>query len=192
MKKIYKFFIIIMIINTAQGENIPYQQCFIDAAKQYNVPYEILTAIAYVESRFKSVMGRTNTNGTYDIGVMQINSHWLPSLALLGINEKMLLENPCQNIYMGAWVLAHNFKTYGYNWTAIQRYNGPSSDLPYAKKVYARLQQIYPQLFQESNSQVKVIPMNMKYIKLRKDHVISKLKTTHKKQLREPTMAVID
>ena len=173
------------------AENIPHQECFIKAANQYKVPYEILTAIAYVESRFQSVKSKPNKNNTYDLGVMQINSHWLPSLAILGINEKMLLDNPCQNIYMGAWVLAQNFKTYGTNWTAIQRYNGANSDLPYAKKVYARLQVTYPEFLKESQT-VTVIPMNMKYVKPSKHQITPTTSTNKIATMKKPMMAVID
>ncbi len=99
----------------------------------------------------------------------------------------MLLENPCQNIYMGAWVLAQNFRTYGYNWMAIQRYNGANSDLPYAKKVYAQLQITYPEFLKESN-QATIIPLNMKYVKPSKKSEKKEYTTLEK----QSTMGVVD
>ncbi len=136
-----------------------FDACFSTAENYYQVPKEILKAIAYVESRYNPNAYNQNINGTYDIGLMQINSTWLPKLATLNISEQMLYE-PCQSIYMGAWVLANNIKTYGLNWTAVQRYNGNDIDLKYATKVYNRIQETYPTLL--SPSQAKLIPINLK------------------------------
>ncbi len=126
-------------------DNDKYDACFITAQRYYQVPKEILKAIAYVESHYNPNAYNKNNNGTFDIGLMQINSSWLPKLSTLNINEQMLY-NPCQNIYMGAWVLANNIKLYGLNWTAIQRYNGHDINLRYATKIYNRIKQTYPAL----------------------------------------------
>ncbi|MDI8631260.1 lytic transglycosylase domain-containing protein, partial [Salmonella enterica subsp. enterica serovar Lubbock] len=54
------------------------------------------------------------------------------------------LENPCQNIYVGAWILAKNISTNGVNWESVGAYNAgfKGANAPfrmkYAKKVYAK------------------------------------------------------
>lgn len=79
-----------------------------------------------------------------DVGLMQINSSWFPTLASMGITRNDLLNNPCQNIYVGAWILAKNISSNGVNWESVGAYNAgfKGANAPfrmkYAKKVYAR------------------------------------------------------
>lgn len=101
-------------------------------------PY-LLYAIAKQESSLNpKVVSKPNQNGTVDIGLMQINSAWLPTLASrFGITRSDLFK-PCVNLDVGAWVLYENFKTFGYSWRAIGAYNAKSEDkrLAYVRKVY--------------------------------------------------------
>lgn len=79
-----------------------------------------------------------------DVGLMQINSSWFPTLYVMGITRNDLMDNPCQNIYVGAWILAKNIASNGVNWESVGAYNagfkGANAPfrLKYAKKVYAR------------------------------------------------------
>lgn len=129
-----------------------YLGCFIKASQYYNVPQEILTAIASVESNFNPNAYNENSNHSYDIGLMQINSSWLPKLSELNITEDMLYD-PCQSIYVGAWILSNNIRAYGLNWTAVQRYNGNDVELRYATKIYDRINQLLV------DSPAKLIPV---------------------------------
>lgn len=114
------------------------QPCFEEAARYHNVDPWLLMSIAYVESRFNPKAINKNKNGSYDTGMMQINSIWIPTLKKKGI-DKSLLNDACASTYIGAWILSDNIKRYGYNWKAIGAYNSanPKYGLPYAKKVYA-------------------------------------------------------
>jgi soluble lytic murein transglycosylase-like protein len=49
-------------------------------AGMYKVHPDILRAITKVESNFNPRALNKNQNGTYDIGIMQINSSWIPVL----------------------------------------------------------------------------------------------------------------
>lgn len=112
--------------------------CWDAAAAYHHVDPWLLYSIAYVESRFnQNAVGR-NTNGTVDVGMMQINSIWYPTLRRQGI-PMSALKNACASTYIGAWILSKNIKTYGYTWRAIGAYNSatPSKAYAYAKKVYA-------------------------------------------------------
>lgn len=97
--------------------------CFADASSQYGVPEALLRATATVESRNNPAAIGKNSNGTSDLGIMQINSTWLPTLSKWGITRQALLTNPCINIKVGAWIMSKNIRRHGYNWNAIGAYN---------------------------------------------------------------------
>ncbi|WP_028218175.1 lytic transglycosylase domain-containing protein [Paraburkholderia oxyphila] len=117
--------------------------CIDDAASFQHVNVSLMRAIAQVESGTQTHAVNTNSDGTVDIGLMQINSSWLPRLAREGISEQSLFD-PCTNAYVGAWILAENIRQYGPTWSAIGAYNASSPDkrLAYARKVYATAQSI--------------------------------------------------
>ena len=115
-------------------------QCWQDASDRYRVPVDLLYAISRVESGNKAnIISAANTNGTYDIGVMQINSAWLPNLRTYGITREVLLSDPCKNVNIGAWILSTSIAKYGYNWRGIGAYNAftDSKRMIYARRVVA-------------------------------------------------------
>ncbi len=98
--------------------------CFTQASEKYNVPENLLRAIAAHESSMNpKAISKKNSDGTYDIGLMQINSWWMPQLYKYGISQKSLLNNPCLNLHVGAWILATNFHTHGKSWNSVGAYN---------------------------------------------------------------------
>lgn len=112
---------------------------------KYNIHPALLYAIAKTESGIRPhVTSAPNKNGSYDIGMMQINSSWLPTLAKHGITEKHLYD-PCVSLDVGAWVLHHNMQRYGNSWTAVGAYNAMSPDkrVVYARKVFNNIPPIY-------------------------------------------------
>ena len=119
---------------------LPAQACWEDAANRYRVSSALLYAIARTESGLNPQAIGRNTNGSRDIGLMQINSAWLPTLASHGIGERDLYE-PCTNIHVGAWILAGNVSRLGYTWEAVGAYNAASPSLRrnYVEKVRRHL-----------------------------------------------------
>lgn len=118
------------------GQPRTMMDCFNEAGRTYKVPPMILQAIAWVESRYDRNAENYNTNGSIDMGVMQINSLWLEPLAEYGI-ETRHLYNACFNINVAAWILRKQINEVGYNWQAVAHYHSrtPERGENYARKV---------------------------------------------------------
>lgn len=119
---------------------LPAHACWEDAASRYQVSSALLYAIARTESGLNPQAIGRNTDGSRDIGLMQINSAWLPTLASHGIGERDLFD-PCTNIHVGAWILAGKVSRLGYTWEAVGAYNAASPALrrAYVEKVRRHL-----------------------------------------------------
>jgi len=98
------------------------------------VPAPLLKAIARHESGGRTHFIATNTNGSRDIGLMQINSAWLPVLNRHGLQEKDLFD-PCVNVLVAAWILSNNFQKLGYTTQGLGAYNAVT---PWKRERYAR------------------------------------------------------
>ncbi|MEZ4598745.1 MAG: lytic transglycosylase domain-containing protein [Syntrophotaleaceae bacterium] len=114
--------------------------CFEEAGREYHISPELLWAIAKVESQFDPAAINYNSNGSYDFGVMQINSSWARHL---GLKRWAALGDPCYNVKVGAWVLADCLQRYGLTEEGIGCYNAMDSGKRsvYAGKVLKALKQ---------------------------------------------------
>ncbi len=110
--------------------------CFKEAAARYHVSATLLMAIAKTESGFNARAINRNSNGSYDIGVMQINSAHLPALRQYGISERVLFDQPCANVNVGAWILARNMAQFGNTWKSVGAYNTGARGTEAAQRRY--------------------------------------------------------
>ncbi len=81
---------------------VPYMACMLAVSQLYHLPPRVLPSIQVVEGGQAGTISR-NRNGTGDLGVMQVNSNWVPHLAAslqLKPSEvaRRLIVEPCFNI----------------------------------------------------------------------------------------------
>lgn len=112
--------------------------CFQDAGREYAINPLLLETLAMIESNLNPKAINRNSNGSFDVGLMQINSSWM---GRLNRRAEDLLSDPCANVMAGAWVLRHCLDAYGYTWQAVGCYNARSSGkrIDYAWKVFREL-----------------------------------------------------
>lgn len=123
--------------------------CLSRMAARFEVPVALLTAVREQEGG-RVGSWHANADGSFDYGVMQINSRWLPQLELQGYSAKLLTYDACASIAAGAWILSNALADAGVwrtdaadphaYWRAVGRYHSltPSLNRAYAEGVWAR------------------------------------------------------
>jgi len=155
-----------LIIDKSQA----YQVCVEESSKTYGINPLIVYAIIKTESGFNPYAINKNKNGTYDIGLMQINSSWLPFLSKYGYTVNHLFD-PCINAKVGTWILAKCISKFGYNWKAIDCYNKGNNATgkgAYVWKVYEHMLKL------AYGNQVQPNIIRTSYKKKSKDLIVEK------------------
>lgn len=128
-------------------------ECVQLAADKYGLPVSLIEAILEVEG---GRVGQAvhNSNGSVDLGPMQINSVWLPRLADYGITREQLQYDRCINILVGSWILASQLKiaknmegpVQRRIWWGIGAYHSrtPEHNMKYSIKVWQALRAALP------------------------------------------------
>ena len=125
------------------------ENCFHSASVKYRIDPWLLVAIARVESAMRPDAHRKNDDGSEDIGLMQINSVWLPALAQHGIGRADLF-NHCTSIQVAAWILANQLYRHGKSWQTVGRYHStiPVKNAAWVARVVSRLRNEHPDFAQ--------------------------------------------
>jgi soluble lytic murein transglycosylase-like protein len=126
--------------------------CFNEAGKEYNLSPNLLYSIGQHESGLNPKTVHWNTNGTYDFGLMGINTVHEPELRRNGIPWQSLAD-PCTNVRVGAWILSKCIAKYGYSWEGVGCYN---SQTPSKRNIYAN--KIYKVLVANNSKSVRLAP----------------------------------
>ncbi|WP_207001668.1 transglycosylase SLT domain-containing protein [Trinickia mobilis] len=112
--------------------------CWTKVGAEFRIDPLLLYSIAKVESSLNPKAMNRNRNGTYDIGLMQINSTHLPRLMRVGITRERLVKEPCTSVRSGAEILAGFIERHGYTWEAVGAYNaGSAPERASLRKAYA-------------------------------------------------------
>ncbi|WP_052181221.1 lytic transglycosylase domain-containing protein [Plesiomonas sp. ZOR0011] len=119
------------------------EACIAASSNRFNVHTDLIKAVIRTEGGKVGTKSK-NKNGSYDLGIMQINTIHLPSLQQYGITEKQLIHNACVNIAAGTWLLAKSIGTpsnaYEY-WQGVGNYHSktPKLNVTYRNKVWRNL-----------------------------------------------------
>ncbi|MBO1360157.1 lytic transglycosylase domain-containing protein [Acetobacter sacchari] len=109
-----------------QGRRV--QACLSAAATNAHVPTGVLLVLLYVEGGRSGTVS-DNSNGTVDLGPMQVNSTWIPKVAQHWRSTPQhaylaLRDNVCANIEAGSWILGQAMtETHGDLWQAVAFYH---------------------------------------------------------------------
>lgn len=101
--------------------------CFDLAGRDYHIDPDLLRAISWNESNFRTYVKGYNPVSGFGSGLMQVDSQHFNELARYGIKPEHLLSDPCMNIYTGAYYLAIAFKSgesAGRPWALIMQVSG--------------------------------------------------------------------
>jgi len=123
--------IVLAFILAFVGTNA-YAYCFEQAGARFGVDPLLLKGVAHVESSMQSgVINSSHYARTksVDLGLMQVNSSWLPKLASRGITREALLSDPCLNLNVGAEILSGTLSKFGTNWIGVGAYNAACTQL---------------------------------------------------------------
>lgn len=115
-------------------------RCIQEAAVFHGVNADVLRAILIVESGGRPLALNRNRNGTYDIGIAQINSIHLQELARYGIRAEHLFDE-CIAAFVAGWHYARQVRAFGNSWQAIGAYHSrtPEHNQRYQRLVYREL-----------------------------------------------------
>lgn len=111
---------------------------FIKYGEIYNIPPKLLWAIAKTESEFNPNLTAKNDNNSTDYGLMQINSINLPTFEKMDYSKNDLF-NPEISIKCGAIILRSCLDRWGFNYKAVNCYNGRVSNNNYNVRVLSKL-----------------------------------------------------
>ncbi len=114
------------------------EACIIQTAERFDLPILLLEAILEVEGGTVGEVSK-NTNDTFDIGPMQINSIWLQEFAPY-VSPSQILYNGCVNVQIGAWILRSNInRAKGDFWKGVGNYHSGTPHLhrKYQEKVFS-------------------------------------------------------
>ena len=143
LKKVYFALLILLVSQKALAVTV---DCVIEAAREAQIPANVLLAIASAEGG-KEGQIVTNKNGTSDIGVFQLNTvHWERGGQFYNkVSMQQAAYNGCYSARVAAQVVKKNLSKYQKNeyWTVISYYNSktPEKNAAYRRKIihYAKI-----------------------------------------------------
>jgi hypothetical protein len=129
----------------ARADEAMIENCLKAAADLHRVPAGLLVLLINVEAGRLGAVSQ-NSNGTVDIGPMQVNDTWVPKIARhwrasTDASYQALRDSFCANVEGGAWILRQALdEARGSLWEGVALYHSHAQihKLEYMRLVYAQ------------------------------------------------------
>lgn len=135
---------------------VQYLACMLATAQFYHLPPRVLPSIQAVEGGYVGAQ-HANTDGTVDLGVMQINTRWLRPLSVAvgkithspmppATVYRRLIADPCFNIAAAGLILQAEYVWAGHDWqAAVGNYHSHTAQLhtAYLVQVMAKARTLF-------------------------------------------------
>jgi hypothetical protein len=129
----------------AKADEVMIENCLNAAADLHHLPAGLLVLLINVEAGRLGAVSQ-NSNGTVDIGPMQVNDTWVPKIARhwrasTDASYQALRDSFCANVEGGAWILRQALdEARGILWEGVALYHShaPIHKLEYMRLVYAQ------------------------------------------------------
>ncbi|MDQ2804617.1 MAG: lytic transglycosylase domain-containing protein [Pseudomonadota bacterium] len=143
----------------------PVVRCIESAATAYRLPPAVVLILLSVEGGSLGRVSR-NSNGTVDIGPMQVNTIWLPVVArhwgaTPADTYAALRDNFCANVEAGTWILRQAMdQAHGDFWEGVGFYHShdPGYEADYLRKVLRQALRLQAQALREAASKHATLP----------------------------------
>ncbi len=157
MKKVLLFLFLTKCLFANVDFYSQYDDIFKKYEKEFGISYFLMKSIAITENaKFDENAIMYNTNGTKDIGLMQINTswkHWMPEAGIT--NEK--LKDVDFNIKVAFMIVDRIIQQHGYSWDSIGRYH---SGTPKFKKAWLKKIKENVKYLASIDNRVKILASN--------------------------------
>ena len=107
-------------------------QCIAGAAARYSLPLPVFRAVLKTEGGWDGLK-KINTNGSYDMGVAQINTIHLPEHRKYGMSAQLLVNDSCTNVHVAAYRLRSEINRVPDFWVGVGNYH---SRTPHLNRAY--------------------------------------------------------
>lgn len=159
------------IPDTTQFEERPIDwrvanSCIARSARQYRIHPLVVKAVALQEAGKPGTVSR-NTNDTFDLGIMQVNSDNLPFLKkqFPWVTFERLANNACENILVGTYFLRHKIDAADSFWQGVGNYH--SGTPKHHKRYMSQLIPKYKKLVAEARDRLRRIKRSRRVIEIR-------------------------
>jgi len=140
--------------------------CIMSAAAMYAVPPAIIQTLLEVEGGRPGMESR-NSNGSFDLGPMQINTIHVADFARMygrpqAEMRALLRDDGCFNVHAGTWMLVREIRRAdGDFWAGVGHYHSrtPRHKTRYLGKVVEKARRLFgPQVFERARREDAAAP----------------------------------
>jgi hypothetical protein len=141
----------------AKADEETIENCLKAAADLHHLPAGLLVLLINVEAGRLGAVSQ-NSNGTVDLGPMQVNDTWVPKIArhwraTTDAAYQALRDSFCANVEGGAWILRQALdEARGRLWDGVALYHShaPIHKLEYMRLVYAQAMRLKREAIRDS------------------------------------------